>query len=527
MRVCLALPHNNRRISPQPYYLENLGIQHIASYLQSTGIDCRVVVADGADLSEEATLSAVMKNDPGLVGFSLSLDTSESVFRMCEILRQRHPQVMICLGGQHATFFARSILEHEPSVDFVVMGEGEETMATLCQSLATSDTSPELDKGLAYRRGSVVIATKSVLLRKDLDHYPNPDRSVLRILSDRGDYAMPMVLTSRGCPYQCTFCSSHDFFGGLWRTRNAQAVVDELELICENFGFTHFYFVDDQILGRGARDKNHLMGIVNEILRRNLHQRYGLYSFVMMRADFHQVLTDRELQRFRLAGFKDIFIGFESGSDEELRLFAKGFKRSSYANTMRLKSRFFIEGGFILFHPYTTVKALRRDADLIRQLGIPNWGYYSKRLVPYSGTQIFEKMKADGTLTECNYKRIRYEFQDDIVRGIYEAVTSIESEIASHDNRVFSVIDAYEKARLRDSAFCERDSAEFAMQFAPLRLHIQTLCDFCYDSFLDVTRDPWSVETQEYVIREYVRKSGIVLNEYTRLVHQGRLRAFM
>ena len=523
MTICLVLPYNDRRISPQPYYLENLGIQQVASYLQSTGIDCRVVVADGADLSEEATLSTVMKNTPILVGFSLSVDTSESVFGMCEMLRRHHPEVMICLGGQHATFFARDILEHEPCVDFVVMGEGEETMDRLCQGLATGETLPQFDEGLAYRRGSVVIETKRVLLRKDLDHYPNPERSVLRTLSDRGDYAMPMILTSRGCPNRCAFCSSHDFFGGLWRTRNAQAVVDEMELICENFGFTHFYFVDDQILGRGAKDKSHLMGIVSEILRRNLHQRYDLYSFVMMRADFHRVLTDQELQRFRVAGFKDIFIGFESGSDEELKLFAKGFKGSSYADTMLLKNRFFIEGGFILFHPYTTVEALLKDADLIRQLGIPNWGYYSKRLVPYPGTQIFDRMKVDGTLIECNYKRVRYEFKDDIVRGIYEAVTSIESEIASIDERVFRVIDAYEKARLRDSAYWERESAESAVQFALLRLHLQTLGDYCYNSFLAVIRDPWSVKTQECVIRGYSHLSELVLNEYTHLVHQGSM----
>jgi len=257
------------------------------------------VTADGNELSEEATISEVLKNNPTIVGFSLSIDTAESVIRMCEILRIRDPQMIICLGGQHATFFAREILEQESCVDFIVLGEGEETMAIICNLLENGNSLSQISKGLAYKQGNKVVITPQALLQNKLDYYPNPDRALLKNFANNSKYTMPLIVTSRGCPYQCAFCSSHNFFGGIWRTRRPEAVVDEMEMICDDFGLTHFYFTDDQILGQGAKDKSHLMDIVSEILRRDLHQRYDLYSFIMMRADFHRILTEQELCQFK------------------------------------------------------------------------------------------------------------------------------------------------------------------------------------------------------------------------------------
>ncbi|MGC9455241.1 MAG: B12-binding domain-containing radical SAM protein [Phycisphaerae bacterium] len=523
MKVSLCLPFNKRRISPQPYYVENLGIQYISSFLQANEFDCRVIVADGAYLSEEATVDTVLSGKPDLIGFSPSVDTSALVLRMCKSIRQQYPHAKICLGGQHATYFALDILDNESCIDFVVMGEGEETMLGLCNSLRTGGQLPLPARGLAFRRGAHAVSSGSVVLERPLDFYPPPERGILGDLAARGDYAMPMVLTSRGCPNRCSFCSSHDFFGGVWRTRNPLAVVDEMESICSTYGFTHFYFVDDQILGRGLSDKAHLMGIVEEILQRRLHRRYDLYSFVMMRADFHRVLTSDELRRFRLAGFKDIFVGFESGSDDELKLFAKGLTAASYGDVFRLAETFFIEGGFILFHPYATVTSLLADARLIRRLGVPNWGYYSKRLVPYPGTGLFDRMKDDDSLIECSYSSIRYRLHDDHIESIYNAVTLVENDLGGIDDDVFAVVDAYHKTRLSDVLHSASEPDRSRVPYVKLQSLCDRLAEFYYDSFLSLVTEPHSASTHRTIVSGCERLAGHILDEYALLVREGKL----
>lgn len=522
MKICLVLPHNRRRISPQPYYRENLGIQYIAAYLRLKGNDCSVINADGNCLTEKQTVSVIASDSPpSLVGFSLSVDTADSVFSMCEELRRTCPSTLICLGGQHATYFAREILAGEPSIDFIVLGEGEETMEAVCEGIAHGSGVPRLSRGLAYRMNGEVVITEPSLLQKDLDQYPNPDRTQLSELSERGEYAMPMILTSRGCPYRCSFCSSHDFFGGRWRTRDPSAVVSEIENICENFNCSHFYFVDDQILGRGVRDKRHLLAIVDDILKRELHRRYDLYFFVMMRADFYQVLSVDELVRFRLAGFKDIFIGFESGSDQELTLFTKGFKSSDYHGTLLLRREFFIEGGFILFHPYTSQKTLADDAGLIRALGLPNWSYYSKRLVPYPGSKLFLRMKAEGKLTECNYRGIRYELANSTIQDIYDAVTAIENEIGVLDDEIFAVIDEFEKLRLRRPWQLPESQYKFEAQTSKLSASLQELAELYYESFLALSMEPRSVSLKNKIVGRFLGQIKCVQREYRLSLHGG------
>lgn len=517
VKASLVLPFNQRRISPQPYYLENLGIQYVASSLLSAGVDCGVLDADGARMTEAETVAAIEADHPTLIGFSLSIDTAESVFRMCKELRSRNPEVLICLGGQHATYFASDILSQEPSVDFVVLGEGEETMVQVCRSLETESQLPRLERGLAFREAGGVFCGPPALLSDGLDSYPNPERSILGRLRESRQYAMPLILTSRGCPNRCSFCSSHDYFGGVWRTRSPLRVVDEMEEICEAYGYSHFYFADDQILGRGAEDKSHLVEIVAEILHRRLHVRFDLYSFVMMRADFHRVLTAQELADLRLAGFKDIFVGFESGSDKELALFTKGFRGSDYVDTLALKDRFFLEGGFILFHPYTTLDTLRADAQLIQALGVPLWGYYSKRLVPYPGTKLFDKLVREDKLLESDYKTIRYELSDPQVRSIHDAVGKVEMLMGDADDRVFEVVDAYQKARLSERAAGDK----FVNDTSRLTEAMSDLSRFYHESFLALLNDSGSDSLVGRIANEAEERVSSVTTEYGVLHKHG------
>jgi len=225
--------------------------------------------------------------------------------------------------------------------------------------------------------------------------------------------------------------------------------VDEIEQIAGAYGFTQFYITDDQFVGCGAAGKDHVTGIIKEIKRRDLHRRYDLHFFLMARADFFTLENEDIVAEFPDVGFRDIFIGFESADSSELSLYRKGSTLRQYHAAIDMLHSYdlFVEGGFILFNPYSTFAGLRMDAALIKYLGVPLFGYYTKELMVLPGTSLFDRLVTDGMMAFHSYKNIRFRYGDLRIGRLYEYVAEFFAQFEEADNLLFDVVDFGVKAK--------------------------------------------------------------------------------
>ncbi len=443
INVLLIFLQNDDKISAQPYYFENLGIQYIAAYLRENNIDVKLINSDGIKYDFDEIINIIVDYKTDLIGISACYNNMQTAIELTKRIKIQSENTYIVLGGQHASYFAVEILENESSVDYVISGEGEKSLLRLITYLFLNESFEV--PGLYFRENNLIISQPTTHLQ-NLDNLPHPARDFLKLGIDNHIYTMPLILSSRGCPFNCAFCSTPDFFDGKWRARNYVKVVDEIESIIENFNLSHFYFTDDQILGSGKKDKEHILSIANEIISRKLNLYFDLYFFIMMRGDFPNILSNNEIKMLYQAGFKDFFIGFESGSAKSLKAFKKGILESQYYTTIKLyKKTLFIEGGFILFFPYTSRQSLLNDAQLIRYLNVPQWSYYTKKYLPYPGSAMYNVLSENGFFTSNHYLEISYEFIKPEITAIYALVKKIEHRISAQDYKIFLIIDAINK----------------------------------------------------------------------------------
>ena len=166
-------------------------------------------------------------------------------------IRDRFPEVSIVAGGEHITALPEYVMTDCPAIDFCVAGEGEQTMVDLVTALAAGTPATEVP-GLIYRRDGAIVTSEARKRIRVLDTIPRPawDLVPIRNYLESGTMigvnfgrSMP-ILASRGCPYQCTFCSNPGMWGTLWRAREPQEVFDEIMSYKKEYGATNFDFYD-------------------------------------------------------------------------------------------------------------------------------------------------------------------------------------------------------------------------------------------------------------------------------------------
>lgn len=276
----------------------------------------RHVVHWGA--SWERLERAVREFGPDLVGLSLMYSPFyETGFRAAELVRRLLPAVPIVAGGSHATVAYRHVLAH-PAFDYVVLGEGEVVFAALLDSLERGEKKPHGLKGLAFRdhpgdRGHGVYANEDREWIDDLDALGHPAVDLL----DFGRYeGTTTIITSRGCPFSCSFCTVHPTAGTRHRARSPENVVAEMEWYINRFGINKFNIEDDNF----TFDPGRAEAIMDLIIARKLEARIELPNGIAVIG-----MTERMAEKMIRAGVRDLFFGLESPSPDVLRKIGKPF----------------------------------------------------------------------------------------------------------------------------------------------------------------------------------------------------------
>jgi radical SAM superfamily enzyme YgiQ (UPF0313 family) len=250
----------------------------------------------------------------GLIGITTWSYNFEVTMEYVEALKKKHPHAPIVLGGPHATFVDRDILDNFAAVDFVLRDEGDYTFPRLVRAIETGKGF-ELIPGLTWRKGIEVVRNLSGSVVEDMDALPYPAYDLVDVRSYMACIPMLVVEAGRGCPYNCNFCSTTNMFQRKYRVKSPRRLVDEVEWMVKKTGVRRYELLHDNLVA----SKKYVLELASEIRSRQLDVAWSCTS----RPDN----MDEELaEQMFLSGCVSVFFGVETLSAERQQWTGKKLK---------------------------------------------------------------------------------------------------------------------------------------------------------------------------------------------------------
>ena len=374
---------------------ENLGLRYVAAYLGAHGV--RAGIEPMTRSSNDALMERIKRDRPKIVGFSLIFQGMFTQFKdLIGRLRDEGIQAHFTMGGHFPTIDYERTLTLMPGLDTVVRHEGEETLLELYEKIDRPDLWPQI-KGLAWRRGGKIAASEPRPLIENLDLLPFPVRDA----GMKTHMGMPAasILSSRGCNFDCSFCSIRRFYGSapgpLRRSRSAKNVADEMETLYEN-GARIFDFKDDDFAMKGRSRSRWIEDLAGELERRSLTE--DIILKVSCRID---EIESEALQRMKEIGLGMVYLGIESGSEDGLKSFNKHYGVGEIRETLQILQaiQMGFEYGFMILEPSSSFDSIRENISFLQELckGGRVVAHFA-RTYPYVGTAVAARLKAEGRL---------------------------------------------------------------------------------------------------------------------------------
>ena len=371
-----------------------LGLAQLAAVLERENIEVDLIDCNARETGWQGLERAIEEARPDIIGASAMTPFFPEALRTMETARRVNPEIITVLGGPHPTFTAEETLKENPEIDIVARGEGERTIVDLVRCLERGGELSQV-KGIAFRRGGEIVLTNDQP-PVDVKELPLPSYHFLPMEKYRftvfGKFTT--ILSSRGCPHRCTFCSEWRFWGDGWRPRDPKSVVDEMELLNKEYGRECFWFGDDCF----NVDANHIRGITTEIMKRGL----DISWYYQGRADL--IIKHKELlPEMRRAGNHMVQVGVESSTDQELREFNKRLTRRQVEEAVRLlKENDIVAQGLLLVG--TRNDSARSIAHKVRYMKWLDADFpIFTMFTPFPGSDLYEEARANGLLETSDY----------------------------------------------------------------------------------------------------------------------------
>ena len=316
-------------------FLENsssLALGYLSGVLRQHGYQVNFINAALRNFSPQEMVNWIIKENYDLIGFTVpDVTLVEPTIAIVQALRKQGLKRHITIGGHAATFHCRDILQMCPLIDSVVLFEGEETISELVYAIRSGKEWRNI-QGIAYRENGEVRTTGRRQFIRDLDEIPFPARDdlpfVLENLPDTG--AVP-ILSSRGCYFNCGFCSVRAFyeFDGhpTWRRRSVGNVLEEIQYLIQRYSVNEILFVDDLFMSKSHTSKVYAEEFAKAVLDHHLRLIFTISATV-------DSIDKPIFELLREAGLRQVFLGAESASQEILEYLNKWFSPSDIENAV-------------------------------------------------------------------------------------------------------------------------------------------------------------------------------------------------
>lgn len=389
----LLLAETPKFVTQDRGYNPPMGLIWIATCInQRSRHTAMVLDTQVKEMNYEQIKEFLQQEKPDVVGIAAITFTLLDSLYCAKLVKEVNPNIKIVFGGPHATLFPRETIT-QPVVDYVLSGEGEFTFPALLDTLEEG-TALSTVPGLFYREQDLVKVGPPPRVISNLDLLPLPDRTLTPYAkySSVLAHANPLstAVTSRGCPYRCTFCDRPQMGGKSYRSRSARLVVDELEG-CQKLGIKEVMFYDDTFTMNMPRAEE----ICKEIVRRGLHIKWDCRTRV-------DRVTPALVQLMKEAGCQRINFGVESGTEKGLLAIKKQVTLQQVEDAFAICRRENMEtlAYFMIGLPNETKEEMYETINFAQRLR-PNFLHFTV-LTPFPETQIWNDLIAKGDLRALN-----------------------------------------------------------------------------------------------------------------------------
>ena len=372
MRIALVQPPPRSEYDRHWARFPSLGIAYIASSLRAAGHAIELLDGKLADLTVDDIIEAVRDSRPDLVGITCMTVEYPRAVEIARRIKHELADVPVVVGGAHVNAVGRQTLDEGDGFDYACVGEGEHLVCELADALQR-DVDPAAIPGLVSRRGADIVCAPPRPPPADYDALPFPAWDLFRRVD-----TLP-VITHRGCPFQCVFCSHNSGFKPRYRTPGN--VLDEVEQVLERYRPTRIRIEDETFGLHMGRTKAILEGII----ARGYHRR------VQFSAQTRVDRIDEEFMRLlKVANFETLELGVETGNPDVLLRIKKGITLEQVENAVALAKAngLRVWCKFILGHPNETHSAIRDTIDFIAKINPHKLSV--SIMTPFPGTPIHD-----------------------------------------------------------------------------------------------------------------------------------------
>jgi len=382
-----------RDVSRLANLMPPLGIASLAAYLEQRGVGTTLIDCFARPNSDSLIAEFLRTEQPAFIGFSCTTSSFLDGVRLARLAKTVLPGVRTVFGGPHVSALKGRILEDYEAVDFIIVGEGE---ATLAELVACGGEDAASVPGLLLRADGLPLYTGHRTQSLELDSLPFP--AYLKLEGFPGAYKLPIFnyprtpntscISSRGCPYACSYCD-RSVFGRTFRYNSAEYLYEHMRHLRQHFGIRHINFYDDQFTFHRGR--------VEELCDRLMKAPLGMTFNCAVRAEHIDAALVKHMKR---AGCWMMSLGIESGDPELLAHHRQNPDLDMLAGQIRMiKSAGVRTKGLLMIGlPGETETSIRRSMDYVFSLPIDDFNL--AKFTPFPGSPLYETIHEEGTFDE-------------------------------------------------------------------------------------------------------------------------------
>jgi len=372
-----------------------LGLLYIAKILEKEGDIVKILDFSCEAFEEQKLIDAVKIAD--VVGMTVLSFSLENSIEIINIIKKIKPQIKVIIGGPHCTLFPKKALI-ETRADICVQGDGELVITDIKRAIAGEIAFSEIS-GIYYLENKKIRSGLPLKPVKDLDSIPFPARHLVKKYNYGNQYnpkirkeEFTSIITSRGCPFNCKFCSRNSVSMKTYRMRSIKNILEELKEIHNN-RYKYVAFVDDSILSNKKQIEELFDGIIKEKLDLN---------FIITAARVDSA-DEKLFKKMKKAGVTHIQYGLESGNQDVLDFYNKNttLDKIKYALNLSHKLGFFNMGSFILGAPFETKKHFERTINFAKILPLDSVSFVTLKYMV--GSELWCEAVKNGKISEDNY----------------------------------------------------------------------------------------------------------------------------
>lgn len=401
MKILLLKPINQKYYIIQP----SLGLGYLARIIKDLGNHVKILDSGKENLTWDKFINYIKEEQFDIIGIQMFAQEFQSVKKHIGLIKEYSPESLILLGGAHISSDPENTMKSLQDANFGFIGESEISIEKFLQLSKLDYTNPEklrVIPGLVWRQDNKININEKESIQ-NLDEIKFPEWDLINPseypVAPQGIFTkktpVAPIIVSRGCPYQCTYCSVKTLTGNKMRYRSIGNVIEEILLLYNKYGVREIQILDDNFTSK----KEYVLSFCDELMKLNLDIALALPNGVRLDS-----LDEEVLKKMEKAGFYSMGVGIESGSDRVLKVMKKNLSTKIVKEKIELikkHTRIHLTGFFIIGYVTETEEEILETIKFAKSLKIDKANFLI--LMPFPGTEIWEIYKKNNN-SEINWE---------------------------------------------------------------------------------------------------------------------------